>query len=416
MRIFRLLFLILLALAFALAGCKGEDGKKVKKEKTRKVKNLGNKKSEEKLAEEEGEDEEEAAEEEEEEELTDTVVARVNGKDIDVASYVERLKKLTKGRVTRSMLKKTVIDRMINDALLAQEIEKLHIVVTDEEVAAAMNMDMERFDKQKAAMSARVKAFTERVAIRKLLKARGLLKDATDDELKTQYERRFGLKLDAVVMPTPRDSDAEGTAAAQQRAVTILEAAREGATLREAVKDKKAPNGRRIIVKPMFIKKGDERHAELWAAANPLKEKELGGPIKTAHGFVVFQLSKRIEPRQSYEEMKKKLAKSALNMKTAQAKHRMLEDLRKAAEIEYLIEFKKQSAIPRMHGGLRGGRIAPGLPSTGRDVLRRPGPSSVRGTTGKKAPKPVREIKPSDGTPSGSDGPASAPEAKKTAE
>lgn len=414
MRGTRLLFLILLALALALTGCKG-DGEKGKAKKAKKVETKKVEKAEQPAdddeAEAEADDEleadaeaetdepktepaaddgkaavEEKAEpdtagpakiEDTEDELIDTVVAKVNGNDIDAKDYVDRLKKLTKGKVTKSMLKKTVIDRMINDQLLAQEIETLSIEVTDEEIAGAMNMDMERYEKQKAAMGARVKAFQERVAVRKLLQARGLLSEPTDDELKKEYERRFGLKIDAVTVPLPRDGNDDAIATAEEQAKGILTDAQSGKTLRETVKDKKDPNGRRIIVKPMFIKKGDERHKELWEAANPLAEKALAGPVKTAHGFVVFQLSKRIEPRQTFDEMKGKLAKSALNMKTAQAKHRLLEELRKAAQIEYLIEFKASANVPRLRG-LKGGRISPTMSPGGRDVLRKTGPAGAR--------------------------------------
>jgi len=288
--------------------------------------------------------------------VTDTIVARVNGVPIDAGDYVERLKKLTKGKVTRSMLKKTVIDRMINDELLAQEIQKLHIRVSDEEIAEAMNMDMGRFNKEKADMAARVKAFTERVAVRKLLQARGLLKDPTQDELKREYERRFGLKLDTVTISVAADADSAARNQARDLAASILKKAKQGTSLRKVVEDKRGPEGRRIIVKPMFVKKGDERHEELWKAGNVLSEKQYGGPVKTRHGYVVLQLARRIEPRQSFLDMKKKLKKSALNMKTAQAKHRVLEDLRMGAKIEYLIEFKKgPSGVP----GLRGARILP---------------------------------------------------------
>ena len=408
MRNFRLLVLALIALALVLAGCKGKETTKKAAKKGQKVEKKEGAKAEEPAAEEESEEaaeEEEAEEEAEEEEeaeaeeeaaspteeaapaeeakdgekgddeLTDTVVAKVNGSEIDAKDYVARLKRLTKGKVTRSMLKKTVIDRMINDELLHQEIEKLKISVSDEEIAEAMNMDMERYNKQKESMAARVKAFSERVAVRKLLQARGLLAEPTDQELQKEYERRFGLKIDTVTMAVAPGATDEESAAADESAKKILEAVQTGQTLREAVKDKKDAAGRRIIVKPMFIKKGDERHKELWEAANPLEEKGIAGPVKTRHGFVVLQLAKRIEPRQPFDQMKAKLKKSAMNMKTAQAKHRLLEDLRKEAKVEYLIEFKAQQRPGTR--SLKGGRLNPNLRPAVPQPLRVP-PTAVR--------------------------------------
>jgi hypothetical protein len=395
MKFFKVLVLAVAAVALVAAGCRSKDDKAAKKaeKQAEPAAEKAEKQAEEKKAEEAppaAKPEEAAAAEAKveaqapeqakpeaaaapgEEAITDTVVARVNGADIDAKDYVERLKRITKGNVTRSMLKKTVIDRMVNDELLKQEIKKLNITVTDQEIADAMNMDMERFSKQKGTMGARVQAFEDRVAVNKLLEARGLLAKPTDEELQKEYERRFGLKIDAVTMPVDPTAAPDVVAKAEEQAKGILTAvqANPAATLRDAVKDMKDAEGRRILVKPMFVKKGDERQAAIWTAANPLQEKQYAGPVKTEQGFVVLQLAKRIEPKQTYEEMKDKLAKSALNMKTAQAKHRLLEDIRKEAKVEYLIEFKDEprpGSVP-----LRGMRMAPGMIPGGAASLRVP--------------------------------------------
>jgi hypothetical protein len=424
MRTYKLFLLLALALAFALSGCKDKPKPKKTPAKKEQVEE-GKETPEPEAGEEEGEEEEgdkavaeddeaegeeeaaaddkpvqeekpadEGAPEAADDELISTIVATVNGKDIDAADYVERLKRLTKGKVTKSLLKKTVIDRMINDELLRQEIDKLSIVVSDEEIAEAMNMDMERYIKQKETMGARVNAFKERVAVRKLLQARGLLKEPTDEELLKEYERRFGLKLDAVTIPVAPTATPELEEAAKAQADKVLAAVNGGLTLREAVKDQKDPNGRRIIVKPTFIKKGDERQKELWAVANPLKEKDLGGPVKTRQGYVVFMLAKRIQPKKPFEEMKVKLKKSAMNMKTAQAKHRLLEDLRNAAKVEYLIEFPKQDRMNRPR--LRGGRMPPGVRPGAAGKLRMPprGVGPARKGTGGAAAVPANRPAP----------------------
>jgi foldase protein PrsA len=451
MRSSKLWLVLFVAFAFMLVQCKGEEADKGKKKPPKKVKTeqpaaekkvdeSAEKTAEDKTEPAEGDPAEETKTDPEDgdklagdkaekpgvkpveatpedqpkdEELTDTVVARVNEQAIDIKEYVERLKKLTKGKaVTKAMIKKTVVDRMINDELLRQETEKLGVTVTDEEVAAAMNMDMERYNKQKEAMGARVKAFQDRVSVRKLLQARGLLKEPTEDELKKEYERRFGLKIDAVTFPVTKDTTADEEAKLTEEAGAILAAAKEGVSLRAAVKDKKTPNGRRIIVKPMFIKKGDERHQELWKVANPLEEKTFGGPVKTTHGIVVFQLAKRIEPRKSFDEMKEKLAKSALNMKVAQAKHRLLEDLRKGASIEYLIEFTKTRALPQLRN-LKGGRINPSLSPISRDTLRPSAPVRAEPAAKAAAPKAViaPAVEPTKEAPAAEVAPTTAPTA-----
>jgi hypothetical protein len=85
--------------------------------------------------------------------------------------------------------------------------------------------------------------------------------------------------------------------------------------------------------------------------------------------------------------MKDKLAKSALNMKTAQAKHRLLEDLRKEAKVEYLIEFKASAELPQLEG-LRGARVAPMLSPGAMDALR-PAPALEAAPAPAPAPAPA---------------------------
>ncbi|GEM_PF-4190161 len=305
------------------------------------------------------------------EELASTVVAKVNDRPIDIVEYAESIKKRNNGKLMRSQVRKNVVERMINEELIRQAIEEAKIVVTDQDVAAAMDIDAERFASQKETMGKRVKTFTERVGLERLLAARGLIKEPTEEELAREYENRFSLKLETVYLPLAPGGSAEDKAKVVESAQAVLTKVAAGGGLRDAVKEMTDYNGRRLSVKPLFIKKGDERNKLLWEAANPLEEKAFAGPVELADALVVFQLIKRNQPKESFDELKPKLRKTAMTMRVASARHRLVEELRQNAKVEYLVKLEE---VPLRPGGPR-----PGMPMPMNPLGRAPQNPSVPG-------------------------------------
>lgn len=303
------------------------------------------------------------------EELKSTVVATVNGKPIDIQEYADSIKKRNKGKLMRSQVRKNVVERMINEELIRQAIEEARITVADSDVAVAMDLDLEKFNAQKATMGKRLKTFQERVGLEKLLTVRGLIKEPTPEELAKEYDNRFSLKLDTVYFPLPPNAGPADKAKAVESAKGVLTAVQANPNMREAVKAMTDYNGRRVTVKPLFIKKGDERNKALWTVANAMQEKAFGGPVELPDAVVVFQLVKRNEPKETLEAMQPKLRKTAMTMRVASARHRLVEELRKNAKVEYMIKLDDVPLRPGMPGA--------GLPNTLSPMGRAPGAAGL---------------------------------------
>lgn len=281
--------------------------------------------------------------------MDSTVVARVNGVDVDAAEHVERLKRRFQGDFKVAMLRRSVVDRLVNDELIRQEIQKLSIQVDDAELAAEMKLDAAGLAAKKEAEPAKVALYEKKVAERKLLKARGLLKEPSQEELQRLYERESSINLQTVTFPVRPNAGEEAEKASLALAEEVIGKVRkDNIPLQEVVKGMKDGDGRRVIVKPLIVKKGDKRYEDLWGAATGLAENDYSGPLKTRRGYVVFQLVRRRVPEKSFDEMKPELVLRSESMKNGQARHRLLEDLRKTAKIDYLIEFTEPELAPGM--------------------------------------------------------------------
>jgi len=292
-----------------------------------------------------------------------TIVARVNGVELDAQEQVARMKQRFQGEFKPEMLRRPLVERMVKDELIRQEVEKLQIQVTDQELADIMKLDVETVTTRKETEPAKVDLYRKKVAERKLLEARGLLTPPSEEELLKQYEQENVLNLQTVTFPVRPNATEEIEAQSQTLAAETLGKVRtQGLTLQDAVKDVKDADGRRVIVKPLIVKKGDKRYEEMWTAAENVQENEVAGPVKTRRGHVVFQVARKRVPQKSFEEMKDELTQRLLNMKMAQARHRLLADLEQNAKIEYLVEFAEPALPGTIGAGRPGGPFQPNVP------------------------------------------------------
>ncbi len=289
-------------------------------------------------------------------ELGSTLVARVNGVELDAHEQIARMKQRFQGEFKPEMLRRPLVERMVKDELIRQEVERLQILVTDEELADIMKLDVETIAVRKETEPAKVELY------RKLLEARGLLVPPSEEELSKQYEQENVLNLQTVTFPVRPNATEEVDAQSQTLAAETLSKVRaQGLTLQDAVKDVKDTDGRRVIVKPLIVKKGDKRYEDLWNAAENVQENEVAGPVKTRRGHVVFLVARKRVPQKSFEDMKDELTQRLLNMKMAQARHRLLADLEQSAKIEYLVEFVEPELPGTIGTGRPGGPFQPNV-------------------------------------------------------
>ena len=354
--------------------------------------------------------------------IDNPVVARVNGVDVDATEYFERLARITKKRgapITKRMLTKNTVDRLINDKLLELELAKLGEPITDEAVASSLGMDMERFAKTKDKMKARIDSERKKLAVAKLLTARSLLDDPSDEDLKKEYGKRRMIRLNVVNFKVAQKAPAEDEAKSKANADAFLAAVQGGKDFKEAAKELSDDKLGRRAVRPMIVRDGEERHADMWAAATALEEKQFGGPVRTRFGFSVFEVVKKIEPKYTYEEMKERLKKTVVSQQSIKAKKTLIEELRKDAKIEYLVDFPSREDRPGLiktpGGHLTGELTAPrnakfksAAKMAGEKAMddEKPAPAPVP----EKAAEPTAEPAPAPAAATAEPAPAPAPE------
>ncbi len=269
-----------------------------------------------------------------------TVVARVNGVDIDATEHVARLRQRFQGEFRTEMLRRPLVDRMIHDELIRQEIQRVGIEVSDEELAEMMRVEVSVLPHKRTTEPTKVALYERKAAERKLLQVRGLLKAADEDELRRLYNREHSLNLQTVTFPIRPNAPEDVLQSSNELAREVVDRINnQQMTLQDAIRDLKDAEGRRVIVKPLIIKKGDKRYEELWEAAREMEDNAFSAPIRTRRGIVVFQMIRKRTPPRSFEEMKEELMQRSVTMRTGQARHRLLDDLKRNAEIEYLVEF-----------------------------------------------------------------------------
>ncbi len=280
-----------------------------------------------------------------EEELIDTIVARVNGVDVDARDYFDRLARITGKsgeKITMDKLTKNTVDRLINDKLLEVELEKLEQPITDEDIAKSLGMDQARYLNTKDKMKARLDSERRKLAVARLLKVRGLLKDPTEEELKTEYAKRKMIRLNVVHFKVDTKAKEESVEANKGKAEEFLGKVKAGQDFKAVARELHGDKLGRRAVRPMIIREGQERHKAMWDAASQIEENGFGGPVRTRFGWAVFSVIKKISPKRSFDEMKERLGKTVISQKAIQAKKRLIDELRTTANVEYLIVFSKR--------------------------------------------------------------------------
>lgn len=279
--------------------------------------------------------------------VVNAIVAKVNGKDVDCTEHFTRLMRVSKKKrdtYDGKTLAKSTVDRLVNELLITEEIAKIGEPITDEEIAEGLGMDAIRFGQSKDKLTSRIEEEKEKIAITRLLKARGLLAEPTDEEIQREYGKRKMIRLNVVNFRVALNPAPEEETAAKTKADEFYAVVTGGKDFKEAAKELTDEKIGGRAVRAMIVRDGEPRQKEMWDAAATLEENGIGAPIRTQFGWAVFQVVKKIEPRYTFEEMKDRLKKNVMSQKSIQAKRRLIDELRKEAQIEYLVDFAE---IPR---------------------------------------------------------------------
>jgi peptidyl-prolyl cis-trans isomerase C len=288
-------------------------------------------------------------------------VVKVNGQAIDAKEFYGELDKITQGgarTIPEDRLKKireNILNRLVEESLIQQEIQKQGVTVSDEELTAEFERYKARFKGEEQFQNylthgrTTVEEVKERLksgfALTKLLTKLGKL-DVSEDEVKHAYET--GIKMytepeqvraQHVLIKVAETAPADQADAAKKKALEVLAKAKKGddfAALAKQYSDdtmsKEKGGELGFFRKGVMVPKFEE-------AAFALKPGELvKEPVRTPFGFhVIKTLEKKEERVKPFDEVKAQIQESLKNRNTFKARRELVEKLKAEAKIEKLI-------------------------------------------------------------------------------
>ena len=289
-------------------------------------------------------------------------IAKVNGADIDSVRFYEELDKITQGgarNIPEDRLKKirlNILNRLIEETLLKQEIDKQGITVSEEELNAEFDRYKARFKSEqqfenylkhgRTGIEEIKKRLNQSTALAKLLTKLGKLK-VLDEDIQKAYDTGIKMYTEPeqmnalhILVKVAENAPAEKVAAAKKRIQEAQAKLKKKVEFAEVAKEfsddamSREKGGdlgffRRGVMVPKFEE-----------AAFALKKGETTKkPVRTPFGFHIIKAidhkKKRVKP---LDEVKDQIRSSLKNRNTFKARRELVEKLKKDAEIERFLE------------------------------------------------------------------------------
>lgn len=295
-------------------------------------------------------------------------VARVNGKEIPRAAFDAEMNKITQGgtrQIPEDRLRKiqeNVVNRLIEEELLAQEIARQGIQVTEAEIDAEFEKYRGKFKSEEQFNSylTHGKTTVEEIrarlrsslALTKLLQKLGKL-DVPDEEVRQAYQTGIKMYTEPeqvqarhILIKVAENAPADQVDAARKKAMEALKKVRGGedfGNVARAMSDdamSKEKGGdlgffRRGVMVPKF-----EEAAFALQPGEITKE-----PVRTPFGFHIIQVTDRKAERvKPFEEVQDQIRESLRNRNTFKARRELVEQLRRDGKVEILIPGLDQPA------------------------------------------------------------------------
>lgn len=298
-------------------------------------------------------------------------VARVNGVEITASLLNEELNKVTQGG-TRTIpedrlgkIRQNIVNRLIEEELIRQEVQRQGIVVTAEEVDAEFARYKGRFKSEEQFNNflkhgrtsvEEIRARLERsAALNKLLTKTGAL-DVSDEDIQKAYESGIKMYTEPeqiharhVLIKVAENAPADQVEAARKKAMDVLKRLKKGEDFAAVAKEmsddavSREKGGdlglfRRGVMVPKF-----EEAAFALKPGETTKE-----PVRTPFGFHIIQvLERKAERVKPLEEVRDQIVESLKNRNLFKARRELVERLRKEAKIEnFLPEPPTPAAAP----------------------------------------------------------------------
>lgn len=293
--------------------------------------------------------------------VAENAVARVNGKAIPMAAFEAEMNKITQGGTRQipedrlQKIRENVVNRLVEEELLAQEVQRQGVTVTEAEIDAEFEKYRSRFKSEEQFNSYLTHGKTSieeirarlrtSLALTRLLQKLGKL-EVSEDEVRQAYQTGIRMYTEPeqvearhILIKVAENAPADQVEAARKKALEALKKVRSGvdfgAVAREYSDDamSKEKGGdlgffRRGVMVPKF-----EEAAFAMQPGEISKE-----PVRTPFGFHIIQVvNRKAERVKPFEEVQEQIQESLRNRNTFKARRELVEELRKSGKVEILI-------------------------------------------------------------------------------
>ena len=266
---------------------------------------------------------------------------RIDGTGIPLerlCANLARLGAVTKAGVDRRQAR-LALDRIVDASLVQRALAQQHLVVSDAEVAAALEPLQPRGGSPTADTAVLKEQLHERLELEKLVAMRSK-GEVTEQDIDAELangapgiDRGQGVRVEAWIARVPPgagpERDATARKAAEGFAVAVKNTAAEAAAAQHSV-----------TAMPAFVLSEAGIEPELEKAALSVGKGQWTGAVKTRVGWTVLRVLETVEGMRLDDQALRQRVRQALVTRRLQAaKQRVLEELRGTANIEVLVDL-----------------------------------------------------------------------------
>ncbi len=298
----------------------------------------------------------------------DGFVARVNGVGLPLKDFTEKFDQFSQGFQTRKRAiprklalryRESLVKRMVEEELIAQETKRLNIVPTPEDLKAALDEHKKLFSSEEQFLSyLKTKNLTEQqvqetllhnILVKLMLKRekKGQVSDADVagyyEKSRSKYEIKEQVRASHILIKLEASATPEQVKAALDKATAAAGRARKGedfsALAKELSEGPTAPRGGDLGLfgRGRMVKEFDE-------AVFAMKPGGVSDPIRTRFGWHVIKLMERQEARtRPLEEVKENIKRMLESRAERQARADMIEALRAKGKVEIYLPAEDEA-------------------------------------------------------------------------
>lgn len=288
------------------------------------------------------------------------VLAVVNGQEITEALFNQRLGRYVKPGIRipderLNKVKKTILERIIDDSLVLQLAANEGVAVNDEEIAAEYREHQKRFKSprqfdqhlQQSGMTAELiqQEIRIRVTLKALLEKRNLI-GIGEEQARAFYDKNANLYTDQdqvhaahILVRMERNADAATEEKGKARIAKIQEVLKTGRDFKEVATEMSEGPSKSRGGDLGFFKRG-QMVRSFEEIAFTLEPGLVSEPVRTQFGWHIIKVfSRKKGEAKTFNSVKDDLIKSLKRKKVITEKRRLIKEVRASAKIEMKISF-----------------------------------------------------------------------------